>query len=443
MALTKVSNSMVSSAPISVLDYGADNTGATDSTAAIQAAINAGVTNKSIVYFPAGTYLVSGSLDITNGAQLQGETGYQLPASFGVAAKATTINFAPASQKSLFVATGTSYSNFRLHYSMTGLAIVGNSTDASGNSDIGLDLQGVIYGAFTNMSIVGFRTAINCNKTINNRFENLWLQGEIQCVSYAGSNETTDVWEQCSFQQSPVGVAFAGSTIGVRFSNCLLEQIDNYGFDIAKECQNIIVSNAYVEDVPFTTAQADAAVFRVGVTGSTLAVANHLSVSGGMFNGRNAGLWGSFAYIDYCNSVQFDSFSVNRYVNVITTDATNTRDFSVVLGGYAGISWTNNLVGTNKFVGYYGSSVINSGSSSQRAVYSYATIRESVTAGNSTSGGGYILGNGSITWSSGFGSPESAVTAPIGSIYSRRDGGAGTSFYVKESGTGNTGWVAK
>lgn len=43
----------------------------------------------------------------------------------------------------------------------------------------------------------------------------------------------------------------------------------------------------------------------------------------------------------------------------------------------------------------------------------------------------------------GAGSPEGAVTAPIGAMYSRTDGGAGTSFYVKESGVGNTGWVAK
>jgi len=43
----------------------------------------------------------------------------------------------------------------------------------------------------------------------------------------------------------------------------------------------------------------------------------------------------------------------------------------------------------------------------------------------------------------GSGSPEGVVTAPIGCIYSRTDGGAGTSLYVKESGTGNTGWVAK
>jgi hypothetical protein len=44
---------------------------------------------------------------------------------------------------------------------------------------------------------------------------------------------------------------------------------------------------------------------------------------------------------------------------------------------------------------------------------------------------------------SGSGSPEGSVTADPGSIYLRSNGGAGTSFYVKESGTGNTGWVAK
>ena len=47
------------------------------------------------------------------------------------------------------------------------------------------------------------------------------------------------------------------------------------------------------------------------------------------------------------------------------------------------------------------------------------------------------------TWTSGTGSPEGVVTAPVGSIYSRTDGGAGTSLYVKESGAGNTGWVGK
>jgi len=41
------------------------------------------------------------------------------------------------------------------------------------------------------------------------------------------------------------------------------------------------------------------------------------------------------------------------------------------------------------------------------------------------------------------GSPEGVVTAPVGALFSRTDGGAGTTLYVKESGSGNTGWVAK
>jgi hypothetical protein len=41
------------------------------------------------------------------------------------------------------------------------------------------------------------------------------------------------------------------------------------------------------------------------------------------------------------------------------------------------------------------------------------------------------------------GSPEGVYAAPVGSLYSRTDGGASTTLYVKTSGTGNTGWTAK
>lgn len=52
-------------------------------------------------------------------------------------------------------------------------------------------------------------------------------------------------------------------------------------------------------------------------------------------------------------------------------------------------------------------------------------------------------GAGSVIWTSGSGTPEGVVTAPVGSLYTRTDGGATTTLYVKESGAGNTGWVAK
>ena len=54
-------------------------------------------------------------------------------------------------------------------------------------------------------------------------------------------------------------------------------------------------------------------------------------------------------------------------------------------------------------------------------------------------------GDGTVTWTSGAGSPEGVVGAVIGSMYTRTDGAANTTLYVKESGAGNsnTGWVAK
>lgn len=68
-----------------------------------------------------------------------------------------------------------------------------------------------------------------------------------------------------------------------------------------------------------------------------------------------------------------------------------------------------------------------------------------VNAGNvviGTAGKGVEF-SGGIVWKTGTGTPEGSVTAPVGSLFTRTDGGANTTLYVKESGAGNTGWVAK
>ena len=44
---------------------------------------------------------------------------------------------------------------------------------------------------------------------------------------------------------------------------------------------------------------------------------------------------------------------------------------------------------------------------------------------------------------SGTGTPEGVVTAPVGTLFLRTDGGVSTTLYVKTSGAGNTGWTAK
>ena len=50
---------------------------------------------------------------------------------------------------------------------------------------------------------------------------------------------------------------------------------------------------------------------------------------------------------------------------------------------------------------------------------------------------------GLANWITGFGSPNNVVTAQTGSIYTNLNGGSLSTLYVKESGAGNTGWIAK
>lgn len=57
------------------------------------------------------------------------------------------------------------------------------------------------------------------------------------------------------------------------------------------------------------------------------------------------------------------------------------------------------------------------------------------------SGYGYVPPDVEIF--SGSGSPEGVVTASAGCLYLNTDGGTNTTMWVKESGSGATGWTAK
>jgi polygalacturonase len=75
-----------------VTDYNADPTGASDSTAAIQAAINDGnrcgarcngsTRKNAIVYFPPGTYLVSSTIEVLFATQIIGDASFDLTPAF-------------------------------------------------------------------------------------------------------------------------------------------------------------------------------------------------------------------------------------------------------------------------------------------------------------------------------------------------------------------------
>jgi hypothetical protein len=79
-----------------VMNYGAHGDGVTDDTQAVQAAINAAEGGKGTVFFPAGNYLISSTLLISNSVTVQG-TGYQSAGSDFVDTDGATLAIAASS----------------------------------------------------------------------------------------------------------------------------------------------------------------------------------------------------------------------------------------------------------------------------------------------------------------------------------------------------------
>lgn len=430
---------MINGAYVNVLDYGADPTGVADSAGAIQDAIDAALAKHNVVFIPAGEYKILSGLIVYDGTQIMGETYYAYTAGFGRDPKGTKLMFGPASSDSLFTyqydPTPTpTPPTFLFHTSIQNLYC--EATNANGL--VGLSLNAIIYARFANITFESFTTGVRCEGTINNRFENLFISGcSSRCVYYVGQTETTDVWDQCTFNTSPIAVYIPSESVGIRFDNCVVEDIDNYGFDVSRDASNIIVTNLYAERVPLLATASTPALFRVGYEGvGSAAITNHLTVTGGFFNGMG-GASGSVFDVDYCEGVTAGGFFANNFTNVITT-TTNTRNNSITLMPYSGISWVNNITNLAKVCGVYPNGVINTGAYNQSAKFANLAATSEISAAS-----GFYNTSADIAWLAGPGTPEGAVTAPVGSLYSRTDGGAGTSLYVKESGAGNTGWVAK
>ena len=137
----------------------------------------------------------------------------------------------------------------------------------------------------------------------------------------------------------------------------------------------------------------------------------------------------------------------NQLVDVIY-DGTNFQMLSPVSGTMQAINFAIRAyasgggaikVGTTSIMSVAGSGVVSFFNTDGETMMTFpiggGTQKPTFPQGLEYTGG---TTHGEVT-----GSPEGAVTAPVGSTRFRTDGSTSTSFYVKESGTGNTGWVAK
>jgi hypothetical protein len=411
MALTKATFSMINGIPLNVLDYGADATGVADSTTAIQDAITAAVAVGNSVYIPAGTYLVTDTLDCPAKTMVRGEHRNQSAIQNG-----TKINFQPTSLKSLF-STGPTGS-FKDGYCFENLWIVGNSTTSTGDSYRAFDLIKVIKSRFTNLRVDGFRTAFRVEATINNRFEFIQMANNyLHNIFYTGDYATTDVWEQCYISNAPIGVQTDGVNIGIRFDNCVFESLDNYGVNLVKESYGWVVQNSYVEDVPSANTATNA-MFRVGYDGATLSGSPQLVIDGGYIAGRNAGAVGSLLDVDFTDGVTLGGFIGARYTNVVKTSA-NTQTNQIVATGWTAASVSNMVTDTTKVSGFYPIGVYNSGTRNlQTARYAnLLTGPLTLDSGAAATTAGYLqLGREVETTVGAAGGASSLPATPLGYV---------------------------
>jgi hypothetical protein len=152
MSLTKTSYSMITGAPVNVLDYGAVGTGTTDDTAAITAALAA---SKHVV-IPIGTYLISSTITIPIHTKVEfqgglGNTSGSYPPSYLIK-KSTMTTTALILSSCAFVEGGGIVC--QAGNTGDGLQLAGNSAKAS---------NFLVHGAGGVGIRVGTDTGVNCN----------------------------------------------------------------------------------------------------------------------------------------------------------------------------------------------------------------------------------------------------------------------------------------
>lgn len=208
-----------------------------------------------------------------------------------------------------------------------------------------------------------------------------------------------------------------------------------------------ILKNTTTTGVPSIAVAADFPTLNQNTTGNAATVTTNANLTGVITSSGNATSIAS-------QTGTGTKFVVDNSPTLITPNIGVATGTSLVATGsiFAGATASLSINGRSS-ISSSAADIINlfdsAGSSAPRLVFgstnsSFPAIKKSGT------GLAAVLGNDSGFTSIqtlydrfGSGSPESVITAPVGCVYHRTDGSSGTSLYVKESGTGNTGWVAK
>jgi hypothetical protein len=253
MALTKAHNRMIDGASVNVVDFGADPTGVADSTAAIQAAIDADLSN---VYFPTGTYRTTSTINITGPSPSIYGVGKRYNVGLhstilldhaGDGIKIFDTSHIATSIENLEIKRSTTYAGQGNNLVFDNLPVGGNSVVSHTNvrrvqvsdGNVGILIRGLIFGTFESMTIQGNTTGI-------------YFPGDID--PFPASNGTN--FNNINIYNTPsggYGMRFAGNAGRNMFFNNMSIETSSSATSIytesGVEAYNIVFDGLWLEDI--------------------------------------------------------------------------------------------------------------------------------------------------------------------------------------------------
>ena len=340
MSLTKVTYSMIVGAAANVLDYGADATGSTDSTTAIQAAINSG---RRYVAIPNGVYNVT-ALTLPDGVCLVGDSPYNSV----IRSTSTT---------STVITTGVSNELHNLRLTSTVTRTTGFLVNVQGNGFLAENCEfreyfiGVSVGTIGDPVIVNARI-LNCVFSTTNTALG---SGAVQYLNFSNAHVATCVvtGTDLSSTQPSFGLRFQnGDTAFVSdcnvtahgkallvdtpaLLNCYALSINNSIFDSAHQIAGGVA-------VPSAEIGAAGNVFNTRITNCWFGLSS--TKSGCVLNTTGSGLVDGITF----TGCEF----TDNGENGLLADGANVKNW-VVTGGHSGgnaVAGIRCASGTNYFV---------------------------------------------------------------------------------------------
>lgn len=373
--------------PFNVKHYGALGDSTTDDSAAIQAAIDACDANRGgTVLFPQGRYKIVTGLIVTKpGTQLIGEGGRGVSSDLANGSTRIIVGNGiwgvtiGSSSSSIFL--GSSIRDLMFCEENAGQALGGVKLLRTSNCYF----EGLQVGAFT--AGTGFLADGTGDQTQYNTFVDCRFGKCAKGYEQKAANGT--VMLSCYFDGSTNGLTPTASTTG-----CLITSGDTFraigtrfqGYDTLLDLSANI--GHHVEAARFEVFTTQAVILRGG------AGAQGAKITGQADNSLNGSIGTGVVLSSGVIDPDIDLHIVNVATRVTDNGATRPT--------------------------------IRVKNPTQENVQQLIRFN--------TLGGPYI--------SSGSATPEGNITAPVGSVYMRTGGGASTTFYVKETGSGNTGWIA-